>query len=115
MNKILIILGIILILINTTIDLTKKILYLILFILSVNYSHHLKSSPEISKTYYINVQSSNKYVSYMADTLDFILKNRNWVKLNKTDALNKKEIGFTFSNIDKKNVLKSQINFRILN
>jgi hypothetical protein len=114
MNKILIILGIILILINTTIDLTKKILYLILFILSVNYSHHLKSSPEISKTYYINVQSSNKYVSYMADTLDFILKNRNWVKLNKTDALNKKEIGFTFSNIDKKNVLKSQINFRIL-
>ncbi len=75
---------------------------------------HLKISKNISKTYYINVKSSNKYVNYMADTLDYILKNRNWIKLDDNDAKNRDKIGFTFSNIDKKNVLKSQINFRIL-
>jgi|SaaInlStandDraft_5_1057022.scaffolds.fasta_scaffold11219_2 hypothetical protein len=114
MNKFLIILGIILILINTTIEITRKTLYIIIFVLSIKYMKHLRSTENVSKTYYINVKSSNKYVNLMADTLDYILKKRNWVKLDNMDAKNSKKIGFTFSNIDKINVLKSQINFRIL-
>ena len=46
-------------------------------------------------------------------TLDYILKNRNWKKLDKSQVKNEDKIGFVFSNIDKKSTLKSQINFRV--
>jgi len=115
MNRFLIILGIIFILINTNIKLTRKTLYIGVFVLSIKLIEYLKVKKEIvKKTYYINVKSSNDYIIQMAKTLDYILKNKNWVKLDDIESKNVEKIGFTFSNINKKNVLKSQINFRVL-
>ena len=86
-----------------------------MFVLSIKLIEYLKVKKEtIKKTYYINVKSSNGYIIQMAKTLDFILKNRNWVKLDDLESKNVENIGFTFSNINKKSVLKSQINFRVL-
>lgn len=113
MNKLLILIGIFLILINHDIDYSMKAIYIIAYVLLLKIIKYYKKPCKINKTYYINVNTNNKFVKYMATTLDYILKNRKWEKLDKNQVKNEDKIGFVFSNIDKKSTLKSQINFRV--
>ena len=60
------------------------------------------------KTYYIN---SNNYVKYNIEIIDYILKSKNWMKLDPNNLNIHNKIGFVISDNDKKNILKSQITY----
>lgn len=114
MNILLIIVAIF-ILLSKNLLIKEKIFYLVLFLLFVfilNKSDNKIKHLEINKTFYINRKSKNQYVNYFADTLKYVLENRNWRQLNENEILLSDNIGFSFTN-DKNITLKSDCVYKL--
>ena len=112
MNRYLLILGIIIILLNVNVTLSRKTLYLVLFILSMKYLN-TNNYDRIEKTFFIDIKTKHQYSNSLANTLKAILSDRGWKQLANEDAKNVDKIGLVFSNSNIKNTLKSQINYRV--
>ena len=101
----------IIILLNTKIN--KKKLYIIL---GINFLL-LCLKKKNKKTYFINLKTRKKITKDIGETIDYVLKNRNWIKLSSSEAKNIDKIDFIFTNINgknnNKNKNKSQISLRV--
>ena len=101
----------IIILFNTKIN--KKKLYIILGITCLLLCLKKKNK----KTYFINLKTRKKITKDIGETIDYVLKNRNWIKLSSSEAKNIDKIDFIFTNINgknnNKNKNKSQISLRV--
>tara|TARA_B100000424_G_C22940976_1_gene500727 strand:- start:374 stop:2779 length:2406 start_codon:yes stop_codon:yes gene_type:complete len=78
------------------------IILIVIFISTYFFKNRKKKN--ITKTYYL--PSTN---NYLVSIFDQLLKNRNWKKLQNIDLNYNENIGFIMSDLDKQNVLKSNI------
>ena len=78
------------------------IILIVIFISTYFFKNRKKKN--ITKTYYL--PSTN---NYLVSIFDQLLKNRDWKKLQNIDLNYNENIGFIMSDLDKQNVLKSNI------
>ena len=111
MNRYFLIIGIIIILLNKNVTIDKKALYLGVFILSMKY---LKRNKDIiDKTFFIDLKTNQLFTNLLGETIRSILLSRDWKELDSEDLKSINKIGLVFSNTNSKNILKSQINYRV--
>tara|TARA_Y200000002_G_scaffold382299_1_gene398891 strand:- start:820 stop:3363 length:2544 start_codon:yes stop_codon:yes gene_type:complete len=111
MNKYFLIIGIIIILLNKNVTIDKKALYLGFFILSMKYLKRNKDF--IDKTFLIDLKTNQLFTNLLGETIKSILLTRGWKELENEDLKSIDKIGLVFSNTYSKNILKSQINYRV--